>query len=54
MRRIIDHRKAEEIQQVLEVSIGYVQRNLNLKSLLMHMSIEINTILRSEVNNLVS
>ncbi len=54
MSKIIDHRKTEEIQRILEVGIGYVQRNLNLKSLLMHMSLEINTTLRSEVNNLVS
>jgi len=54
MTRVINTQKIEAIQGLFEQSIGYVKRNLNLKSLVMHMSLEINAILRSEVNNLVS
>jgi len=54
MTKIIDHQKIEQIQQLFERSSGHVKRNLNLKSLIMHMSLEINTILRSEVDNLVT
>jgi len=54
MQKIIDRDKTEAIQGLFEQSIGFVKRNLNLKSMIMHMSLEINTILRSEVDNLVS
>ncbi len=54
MTKIIDHEKIERLQQLFEKSSGQVKRNLNLKSLMMHMSLEINNILRSEVNNLVT
>ena len=53
MQKIIDHAKTESIHQLLEKMIGYIGRNLSLKSLVMHMTLEINMILRSEVNTLV-
>ena len=53
MQKIIDHNKTEAVHRLLEKMIGYMGRNLALKSLVMQMTLEINVILRSEVNTLV-
>jgi len=54
LTKIIDRNKIDHLQRLFEQSSGQVKRNLNLKSLIMHMSLEINSILRSEVDNLVT
>jgi len=54
MAKILDVNKTEGLKDLFEKSIGYVHRNLALKSLVMHISLEINSILRAEVDNLVT
>jgi len=54
MTKIISLTKTEQIKNLLEESIGFVKRNVSLKALVMTMSLQINTILKSEVNNFVS
>lgn len=54
MLKIIDFAKIEQINAEFEKAIGYIKRNLALKPLLMKMTLEINHILRSEVDNFVS
>lgn len=50
MTKIIDYDKTVAIEQLLNKCIVHIGRNLSIKILLMHMSLEINKILRSEVN----
>lgn len=54
MGKILDVNKTEGLKNLFETAIGYVHRNLSLKSLIMHITLEINAILRSEVDNLVT
>ena len=54
MTKIISFGKTEQIKSLLEESIDFVRRNVGLKALVMTMSLQINTILKSEVNNFVS
>lgn len=54
MTKLIDLDRTLEIQQLFEKSIGHIHRNLSMKSLLMAITIQINGILRPEVNNFVS
>jgi len=51
MTKIIDMSKTSNIQALLERYNAYIKRNLSLKSMIMQMSLEINGILRAEVNN---
>ena len=54
MTKIIDINKTQEISEVLAKMSSYIRRNLALKSLVMQITLEINAILRAEVNNLVA
>ncbi len=54
MQRIVDENKTIQLEQLLSSCINYVKRNISLKILLMNTSLEINTVLKAEVNNLVS
>ena len=54
MRKIISYGKTQHLRRFYERTIQHVRRNLALKPLLMALTIEINQILRSEDNNLVS
>ncbi len=54
MEKIISLNKIRPIEAILTQSISHIGRNLSLKILLMNGSIEINTILRSEVNKFVT
>ena len=53
MTKIIDHDKTEQIRDIFELSIKQIKRNASLKALLMTRTLQINSILRSEVDNLV-
>ena len=53
MTKIIDHGKTEQIRDIFELSIKQIKRNVALKALLMTRTLQINSILRSEVDNLV-
>jgi len=53
LQKLIDHGKTEALQNKMELSITHVHRNLHLKSMVLHLSLEINHILRSEVNTFV-
>ena len=54
MSKIIDQSKTMDIEQLFSISMVEINRNLSTKILLMHMTMKINNILRSEVNNFVA
>jgi len=54
LQRIINEEKTLRLEKLLGPSIGYIDRNLSLKILLMHLTIEMNSILKTEVNNFVT
>lgn len=54
MTTIMDLSKVEALSAWLEKSIGYIRRNISVKTMLMHMSLEINQILRAEVDNFMT
>ncbi len=54
MTAIMDLSKVEALSAWLEKSIGYIRRNISVKTMLMHMSLEINQILRAEVDNFMT
>ena len=53
MTKIIDHDKTEQIRDIFELSIKQIKRNVALKALLLTRTLQINSILRSEVDNFV-
>jgi len=54
MTKLINLSKTQQIQSLFEKSIGHINRNLAMKALMMAITLQINGILRSEVNNFVS
>lgn len=54
MTKLIDLSKTLQIQSLFEQSIGHINRNLAMKALLMAITLQINGILKPEVNNFVS
>ena len=54
MTKLINLSKTQQIQSMFEKSIGHINRNLAMKALMMAITLQINGILRSEVNNFVS
>lgn len=53
LQKIINRAKTEQLSYVFSKNIGYIDRNLSLKILIMNMTLEINGILRQEVNKFV-
>lgn len=53
MQKIINRAKTEQLSFLFSKNIGYISRNLSIKILLMNMTLEINEILRSEINKFV-
>ncbi|MBT8233968.1 MAG: hypothetical protein HKN51_12815 [Saprospiraceae bacterium] len=53
MQKIINRQKTALLERLFSKNIGYIDRNLSIKILIMNMSFEINEILRSEVNKFV-
>lgn len=50
MQKILNRDKTSELYRLINRCIGYIDRNLSVKIMLMDMSLKINKILRSEVN----
>ncbi|MDB4438911.1 hypothetical protein N9176_01550 [bacterium] len=53
MQKIINRPKTEQLSFIFSKNIGYIDRNLSIKILIMNMTLEINEILRSEINKFV-
>jgi DNA polymerase-3 subunit delta' len=53
MKNIINRSKTERLEKVFSKNYGHINRNVSMKIMLMAMSLEINEILRSEVNKFV-
>lgn len=54
MQKIIDADQTAKLEKLLGSSISYIKRNLSLRILFMHLTLEINTILRSEAKSYLS
>jgi len=53
MQKIINRPKTELMSLLFSKNIGYIDRNLSIKIMIMNMTLEINEILRSEINKFV-
>ena len=53
MQKIINRPKTEMLSNLFSKNIAYINRNLSIKIMIMNMTLEINEILRSEVNKFV-
>ena len=50
MQSILNTEKTAQLYALINKSIGYIDRNLSVKIMMMHLSLKINKILRAEVN----
>ncbi|NNF23104.1 MAG: hypothetical protein HKN67_14285 [Saprospiraceae bacterium] len=54
MQKIINGEQTARLERLLGSSISYIKRNLSLRILFMHLTLEINTILKSEAKSLIT